>query len=236
MSQNGPNTPPGAAPGEDLNRLIERGRAKATPIIYKALANVQREIHSVGIGKLRRNQEQKFNFRGIDDALMAFAPLLTENGVLLAPSYANRVIEARPTKSGGTTYNVTLEGTFTFICVEDGSTHTVGPFFGEANDGQDKAVSKATSVAERNMFFLTFVVPHEPAIGGDPDGIGEVEESLDDKAADWLRVADSLEHPSEYAEQKAKLLADYDNKPNNIPEAVRNAFNAAKARVTPKDE
>lgn len=140
-------------------------------LILKALHAVQKEIHTVGIGKFRENKEQKFNFRGIDDALAAFAPLLTEHGILLSPSYANKVIEARQTKSGGTTYNVSLEGTFTFTHIEDGSQHVVGPFFGEANDGQDRAVSKATSVAERNMFFLTFVVPHEPAIGGDPDGI-----------------------------------------------------------------
>lgn len=154
-------------------------------LIYKALLEVQKEIHSTGIGKLRRNKEQNFDFRGIDDALGAFAPVLTKHGVLLKPSYANKVIEVRATKSGGTTYNVSLEGTFTFVCAEDGSEHTVGPFFGEANDGQDKAVSKATSVAERNMFFLTFVVPHEPAIGGDPDASGEVEDEVP-TYADWI--------------------------------------------------
>lgn len=141
--------------------------------VLQALNAIQKIIGETGIAKNRRNQEQKFNFRGIDDALEAFGPLLASHGVLLSPSYAGLVIEPRQTKSGGTTYNVRLEGTFTFTHMEDGSVYKVGPFYGEANDGQDKAVSKATSVAERNMFFLTFVVPHETAIGGDPDQGGQ---------------------------------------------------------------
>lgn len=138
--------------------------------VLASLLAVKAEIAAHGISKSRRNQEQKFNFRGIDDALAAFAPLLVKNQLLVAPKCSDLVIEPRQTKSGGTTYNVRLKAEFTFTHVEDGSTYTVGPFYGEANDGQDKAVSKATSIAERNMFFLSFVVPHEAAIGGDPDG------------------------------------------------------------------
>lgn len=206
-------------------------------LINKALLAIQADIHTSGIGKNRRNKEQNFDFRGIDDALYAFAPLFTKHGVIFSPRFDDLVVSPRQTKSGGTTYNVLLRGTFTFTSVEDGSTHVAGPIYGEANDGQDKAVSKAESVAFRQMLFITFCVPHEPVIGGDPDAAGEVEEgdTLEDKDRDWIRVADSLEHPDHYAEQKKKLLGDYGNSPNNIPESVRNAFNAAKARVTPKD-
>lgn len=159
------------------------------PHVYGAISRVMADIASEGIAKVRKNREQNFNFRGIDDALGAFAPLLIKHGLILSPSYADKVIEARQTKSGGTTYNVSLSGTFTFTSIHDGSTYVVGPFFGEANDGQDKAVSKATSVAERNMFFLTFVVPHEPAIGGDPDETGEPEAPAYDLAP-WFQQID----------------------------------------------
>lgn len=152
--------------------------------ILKALHAIQRDIHATGVGKNRVNSEQRFNFRGIDDALYAFAPLLTVHGVLLTPKYHDIQITPRQTKSGGTTYNVQMQGTFTFTAVEDGSERTVGPFYGEANDGQDKAVSKAESVALRQMFFHTFAVPHEPVIGGDPDGTGEAEAEYD--CTDWL--------------------------------------------------
>ncbi len=161
----------------------------APPQVYAAISRVMADIGTSGIAKDRRNQEQKFNFRGIDDALLAFSPLLVKHGLIVAPSYADKVIEARQTKSGGTTYNVSLSGTFTFTSIHDGSQWVVGPFFGEANDGQDKAVSKATSVAERNMFYLTFVVPHEAAIGGDPDEADEPEEPAYDLAP-WFQQID----------------------------------------------
>ncbi len=152
-----------------MNTAVEQKQ----PAIYAALAKIQRGIHAVGVGKVRKNLEQKFNFRGIDDALMAFAPLLTDAGVIVLPAYGEIGVTERPTKSGGLTYNVRLRATFDFIAVEDGSSRVVGPFYAEANDGQDKAISKATSVAYRNALFLAFCVPHEPAIGGDPDAAGE---------------------------------------------------------------
>ena len=144
-----------------------------TKQVFAAMAKVQAGIHAVGIGKLRQNTEQRFNFRGIDDALAAFAPLLDQAGLIVLPSYANLAVTARQTKSGSNTYNACVEGRFEFIATADGSSVTVGPFFGEANDGQDKGISKATSIAYRNALFVSFCVPHEPAIGGDPDGIGE---------------------------------------------------------------
>lgn len=161
--------------------------------IHSAILAIQRDIHAVGIDKTRRNQEQKFNFRGIDDALLAFAPLLTHHSVILSPRYDGITVAKRATKSGGSTYNVKLHGTFTFTHAEDGSTHTVGPVYGEANDGQDKAVSKAESIALRQMFFIAFCVPHEPVIGGDPDACGEageIERVSDEQAAS---IKDMLE-------------------------------------------
>ena len=117
--------------------------------IYGALLGIQTDIHAVGIDKCRKNKEQGFNFRGIDDALYAFAPLLTKWRVLLSPRYDGITTSKRATKSGSATYNVKLHGTFTFTHADDGSQHTVGPVYGEANDGQDKAVSKAESIAMR---------------------------------------------------------------------------------------
>lgn len=189
-------------------------------LVLKAINEVQKAVVASGIAKDRRNQDQKFNFRGIDDALDAFGPLLAEHGVLLSPSYSDLKVEVRATKSGGTTYNASVAGKFTFTHLEDGSTYTVGPFFGEANDGQDKAISKATSVAERNMFFLTFVVPHEPAIGGDPD-----EQNGDTNVpdyADWLEAikeSASIEQLRGVKDELKKTFGDA------VPRPVLGAYN-----------
>ena len=167
--------------------------------IHTAILAIQRDIHAIGIGKTRSNREQGFNFRGIDDALYAFAPLFSQHGVIISPRYDDIVVTPRDTKSGGKTYNVTLRGTFTLTHAEDASTHVVGPVYGEANDGQDKAVSKAESVAFRQMLFIAFCVPHEPVIGGDPDAgdgddVGEIERITEAQAitvADMLAATDS---------------------------------------------
>lgn len=203
--------------------------------VLKALWSIQRDIHASGIGKTRRNKEQNFDFRGIDDALRAFAPLFTTHSVLCAPNFHDLVVSARQTKSGGTTYNVQVQGTFTFTSVEDGSAYVVGPVYGEANDGQDKAISKAESVAFRQMLFIAFAVPHEPVIGGDPDE-SSTDESLDAKASDWIRSADQIQEPDEYQPMLAKLKADYGGKMSDIPDVVKSAFVTAKARVMPQDE
>ena len=71
-----------------------------------------------------------------------------------------------------------------------------GPFFGEANDGQDKGISKATSIAYRNALFLTFCVPHEPAIGGDPDGL----DGGDSGTYDITQWADAIENATDMTE------------------------------------
>lgn len=69
--------------------------------------------------------------------------------------------------------------------------------------------------------------------GEDDDGVlgGQ---KLDDKAINWIDAANELEHPSQYQDQRAAVLKDYGGAAN-LPTEVRNAFNRAKARVTPKD-
>lgn len=69
--------------------------------------------------------------------------------------------------------------------------------------------------------------------GEDDDGLlgGQ---KLDDKAVNWIDVANELEHPEQYQAKRAELLKDYGGAAN-LPTDVRNAFNRAKARVTPKD-
>lgn len=190
--------------------------------IYTKLAEIQRGIHGVGIAKNRRNQDQKFNFRGIDDAIAALAPLLSEFGVMVFPAYSAIVIDPRATKSGGTTYNVQLQGAFTFVDSDDGSERTVGPFYGEANDGQDKAISKATSVAYRNMVFLTFCAPHEAVIGGDPDAHGEPEE--DEGALSWLDAINAANDSTELDRIGAELKEQAATIPADSMKRIRAAW------------
>lgn len=48
--------------------------------IYKAINAIQGELAKIGISKGRKNKEQGYSFRGIDDVYGALAPLLARYG------------------------------------------------------------------------------------------------------------------------------------------------------------
>jgi hypothetical protein len=136
--------------------------------IHKAMVGISRKIASEGIGKTRKNTQQGYNFRGVDEVMQAFAPILAEQGVFVCPKFFNRTVVERQTKTGGAIFYTVIEGEFTFTH-EDGSSISVGPFYGEAMDSGDKSSNKAMAVAFKYAMFQTFCVPLEGVTGGDAD-------------------------------------------------------------------
>jgi hypothetical protein len=128
--------------------------------VYKSINRVQAELAKSGITKDRRNQQQGYNFRGIDDVYNVLAPLLAENGLCILPRMLSRQCEERQTAKGGTLFYVTVDAEFDFVCAEDGSKHTVKTF-GEAMDSGDKATNKAMSAAYKYAAFQAFSIPTE---------------------------------------------------------------------------
>lgn len=136
--------------------------------IHKAMVAIAKEIAAEGIGKSRKNVQQGYNFRGVDEVMNTFSPILSKNSVYVIPKYQNRQFFERTTMKGGVLFYVLVEGEFTFMH-EDGSSIIVGPFFGEAMDSADKATNKAMAVAYKYAMFQTFCVPLEGVTGGDAD-------------------------------------------------------------------
>lgn len=128
--------------------------------VYKAINAVQKELAKAGISKDRKNQQQGYSFRGIDDVYNALAPLLAENGLCILPRINSRECVERQTKSGSVLFYVTVDAEFDFVCAEDGSKHTVRTF-GEAMDSADKATNKAMSAAYKYAAFQAFAIPTE---------------------------------------------------------------------------
>ena len=58
--------------------------------VYKAINAVQAELAQTGITKDRRNQQQGYNFRGIDDVFNALSPLLARHGLCILRSLPHR--------------------------------------------------------------------------------------------------------------------------------------------------
>lgn len=137
-------------------------------MIYPALIAVLQDIAKEGIGKDRKNVQQGYAFRGVDDVMNAFAPLLSKHGIAIIPSFADRQCSERSTKSGGALFVVTVSGTFRMIAA-DGSFVDIGPIYGEASDTADKATNKAMATAFKYALFQAFCVPLEGVTGGDAD-------------------------------------------------------------------
>lgn len=135
--------------------------AKGTVLnVYQAINQVQSALAQTGITKDRKNQQQGYAFRGIDDVYNALSPLLAKAGLCILPRVVSRECVERQTAKGGTLFYVTVEAEFDFVSAEDGSKHTVKTF-GEAMDSGDKATNKAMSAAYKYAAFQAFAIPTE---------------------------------------------------------------------------
>lgn len=140
----------------------------SVPKVYGAVKEIAASLGELGIQKSRRNQQQGYAFRGIDQVYEALSPLLAKNGVVIVPRVLSRECNERPTRGGGVQYNVVLHCEFDVVAVEDGSLLTVATF-GEAIDSADKATNKALSAAYKYVCFTLFCIPVE----GTPDADAE---------------------------------------------------------------
>jgi hypothetical protein len=128
--------------------------------VYHAIAAVMAEIGTDGISKNRKNQQQGYNFRGIDEVYNALSPILSKHKLCILPRILAREVLERQTKSGGALFYVTVEAEFDLVCAEDGSKHTIRTF-GEAMDSADKATNKAMSAAYKYAAMQAFCIPTE---------------------------------------------------------------------------
>ncbi len=131
-----------------------------TPTVVQALSAVMNSVQK--IAKDGFNEQQKFDFRGIDATMKAVGPALREHGVVVVPVAEEITKETYETKKGTVMRNVTLLVRFVFYGPAGDSIEAVA--YGEAADSGDKAVSKAHSVAFRTVLLQALCIPT-----GDPD-------------------------------------------------------------------
>lgn len=153
--------------------------------VYQAINRVQAALSKQGITKANRNQQQGYNFRGIDDVYNVISPLLAEHGLCILPRVLSRHCDERTNAKGTALFYVTVEVEFDFVSAEDGSRHTVKTF-GEAMDSGDKATNKAMSAAYKYAAFQAFAIPTE----GDNDADSHTHQVV---AAPPFSIATALE-------------------------------------------
>jgi hypothetical protein len=128
--------------------------------VYAAINAVMHDIGVTGISKARKNQQQGYSFRGIDDVYNELNSLLSKHKLIVAPRILSRQVIERETQRGGALFYVTVEAEFDLVSVEDGSKHTIRTF-GEAMDSADKATNKAMSAAYKYAAMMVFCIPTE---------------------------------------------------------------------------
>lgn len=135
---------------------------QAAPHVYAAIAAVMDEVSKSGISKDRRNQQQGYAFRGIDDVYNALAPMLAKHKLVILPRMLSRTQTERETQKGGVLYDVVVDAEFYFVSAVDGSkAEPPVRMIGEGMDSADKATNKAMSAAQKYAAFQTFWIPTE---------------------------------------------------------------------------
>ena len=137
----------------------------ATPLIYKKIIEVMQDINAISKG--RKNDQQHFMFRGIDDVMNELHPTLAKCGVFVVPQVLDEARTTGKTKSGGDIFYTRLKINFTFYA-EDGS-HVDAVVIGEAMDTADKASNKALSIGLKYAMLQVFCIPTEDE--KDPDAV-----------------------------------------------------------------
>jgi ERF superfamily len=154
---------------------LERERA---PRVYAAICAVIADLSRVGIAKDKRNVQQGYQFRGIDDVYGALSPLLAKHQLCILPRVVDREVTERPTKGGSVLFYTSLKVEFDFVSAIDGSQHSIVTV-GEAMDSGDKSSNKALSAAYKYACFQAFCIPVEGEMDADASTPPEVIDEVD---------------------------------------------------------
>lgn len=133
------------------------------PTIHQALAAVKKAVGNVS--KSQRNQQQGFNFRGIDDVVNAASGPLNENGVITIPdveSYTYETVEIGRNK----TPMAHIMGLVRFTFTGPLGDSVTAKVLAESMDSGDKGAAKMMSVAYRIALLQVLNLPTDAP---DPD-------------------------------------------------------------------
>lgn len=128
--------------------------------VYRAICQASKAISHDGIAKGKRNEQQGYSFRGIDDVYNALSAIISGADLCILPRMVSREQQERTTAKGGVLFYVTVQADFDFVSARDGSKHTV-TMYGEAMDSADKATNKAMSAAYKYACMQVFCIPTE---------------------------------------------------------------------------
>ena len=129
--------------------------ADVKPTVVEALAAVMGEVQAVG--KSGFNEQQRYNFRGIDAVVNAVGPVLRKHGVVCVPTAVDSRYRDVLTSTGKPSRECTVNVTYRFYGPAGDFIEAAVP--GESMDFGDKGAPKAMSVAYRILLLQALCIP-----------------------------------------------------------------------------
>lgn len=131
--------------------------ADGFPLIFKLLPKAAEEIGP--IVKEKRNAQQGYNYRGIEDVLNAIHPVFAKLGISPVPQVIDSKREERTTIKGGNLIYTILKVAVIFYAPDGSAVKAIVQ--GEAMDSADKSSNKAMSAAYKYACFQVLSIPTE---------------------------------------------------------------------------
>ena len=178
--------------------------------IYESIVSIMQKGYA--IAKEKKNTQQGFKYRGIDDVMNTFQPLMAEAGIFLVPEVLEAIREERATKNGSNLIYSVLKIKYTFYA-SDGS-HVETIVIGEGMDSGDKASNKAMAVAMKYAMFQTFCIPTEEM--PDPDGFTPPESTPKAPAQTQTQNSDEMKFRCECCGKELQMYMGADGKPVSL--------------------
>ena len=132
-------------------------------LIYTKISAALADIKA--IGKSKTNEQQGFDYRGIEDVYNCLKDIFAKHEIFTVPEVIDDNVEERTTRTGGRLIYRVLKIKYT-VFASDGSFVT-GVVIGEGMDSGDKAANKAMSVAHKYFLTQLFCIPFADI--SDPD-------------------------------------------------------------------
>ena len=133
--------------------------------IFQSITKILEEVPA--IGKTKTNTIQNFKFRGIDDVMNTFQPLLAKYKVFMVPQVLEQTREERQTSKGGNLIYSICKIKYIFYAEDGSSVEAI--VVGEGMDSGDKATNKAMAIAMKYAMFQVFCIPTEEMKDPDSD-------------------------------------------------------------------
>ena len=240
-----------------MTAKTEQNTPAASGSIYQRIPAIMREIDP--LPKDRRNEAQKYSFRGIDDVYNLVHPVMAKHGVFMSCTILSDRTEERQSKSGGVLIYRVINARYRFTTEDESFVET--DVIGEGMDGGDKSANKAMSVGQKYAILQMFLVPTDdpkdpendsPEVAPKKTAPAASSKSSPDSFFDEPPAESPFDHLSDFTAAKKNLgdetyymiLGGYHaNHANEIPVAERPAvlvqmrdayLKAAKAAKTAK--